>query len=72
MNTECGLTPSVQKTKLMAFKERVPVQTKITIDKIVEQVHSYNYARNFISTEQEVDIDKLYNDLQRTGTINNI
>ena len=31
--TEYGLTISVQKTKLMAFKGRDPVRTKIVLDK---------------------------------------
>jgi len=38
--TEYGLTISVQKTKLMAFKGREPVRTKIVLDiKIIEQVN---------------------------------
>jgi len=48
--TEYGLTISAQKTKLMAFKGRDPVRTKIVIDnKIVEQLNSFNYLGNMIS-----------------------
>ena len=45
--TKYGLTISAQKTKLMAFKGRDPVRTKIVIDnKIREQVNSLNYLGN--------------------------
>jgi transcription initiation factor TFIIIB Brf1 subunit/transcription initiation factor TFIIB len=40
--TKYGLTTSVQKTKLIAFKGRYPVRTKTVIDnKIIEQVKSF-------------------------------
>jgi hypothetical protein len=71
--TEYGLTISVQKTKLVAFKGRDPVRTKIVIDnKIIQQVNSFNYLGN-ISYETELDIDnKLYNYLKITGILNNV
>jgi len=72
--TEYGLTISVQKTKPMAFKGRDPVRTKIVIDnKIIEQVNLFNYLRNMISFEAELDIDyKLNNFLKITGILNNV
>ena len=43
ITTEHGLTVSLQKTKLMAFKARDPVRTKTVIDKkIIEQVNLLN------------------------------
>jgi hypothetical protein len=65
---------SVQKTKSMAFKGRVPVRTKIVIDnQIIEQVNSINYLENMISYEKELDIDnKLHNSLKITVIINNV
>ena len=70
--TEHGLTVTVQKTKLMAFKGQDPVTSIIVIDnKTTEQVNSFNYLRN-ISYEKEEDTDsKLNNYLQITGIINN-
>jgi hypothetical protein len=42
--TEHGLTITAQKTKLMAFKGRDPVRSKIVIDnRIIEQVNSFNH-----------------------------
>jgi hypothetical protein len=42
-------------------------------DKIIEQVKSFNYSRNLISYEKEVEIDnKLNNYWKITGFINNI
>ena len=72
--TEYGLTTSVQKTKLMAFRGRDPVRTKIVIDnKIIEQANSFNYLGNMISYEKELDIDnKLHNYLKITGNLNNV
>jgi len=41
------------------IKGRDPVRTKIVIDnKIIEQVNMFNYLRNMISYEKELDIDK--------------
>ena len=52
--TEHDLTISVQKTKLMAFKGRDPVRSKIVIDnKITEQVNSFNYLGNLIYYEKK-------------------
>ena len=71
--TKCGLTVSVQKTKLMLFKGCDPVRTKIVIDnKIIEQVNLFNYLGN-ISYERELDIDnKLHYYLKITGILNNV
>ena len=67
----CHGTISVQKTKTMVFRGRDPVRTKIVIDnKIIEQVNSFNYLRNMISYEKELDIDnKLHNYLKITGIL---
>jgi len=71
--TENGLTISVQKTKSMALKERDPVRTKIVVDKIIEQVNSFNCLGNMISYEKELDIDdKLHNYLKITGILSNV
>ena len=52
--TEHDLTISVQKTKLMAFKGRDPVRSKIVIDnKITEQVNSFSYLGNLIYYEKK-------------------
>ena len=56
----------------MAFKGWDPVRTKIVIDKIIEQVNSFNYLGNMISYEKELDIDILHNYLKITGVINNV
>jgi len=57
----------------MAFKGRDPVRTKIVIDKIKEQVNSFNYLGNMISYERELNIDnKLNNYLKITGILNNV
>jgi hypothetical protein len=71
--TKCGVTKSAQKTKLMAFKGRYPVRSKIVIEnKIIEKVNSFNYLGNLISYEREVDTgSKLNNYLKITGIINN-
>ena len=48
--TEHGLKMSVQKTKLMEFKEGDPVRSKTVIDnKITEQLNSFDYLENLIS-----------------------
>jgi len=54
--------------KAMAFKGGDPIRTKIVIDnKIIEQVNSFNYLRNMISYEKELDIEnKLHT---RVGTL---
>ena len=60
--TEYGLTISVEKTKLMAFKGQDPVKSIIVTDnKITEQVNSFNYLGNLISYEKEEDIDNKLN-----------
>jgi hypothetical protein len=72
--TEHGLTVSVQKTKLMAFKGGDPVRSKIVIDNsIVEQVNSFNFLVYLIFYRTEVDIDnKLSIYLKITGIMNNM
>jgi hypothetical protein len=61
------------RTKPMAFKGRDPVRNEIVIDKIIEQVKSFNYLGNMISYERELDIDnKLNNYLKITGILNNV
>jgi len=45
---EYGWTIPVEKTKLMAFKGREPVRSKIVIDnKIIDQVNYFNYLWNW-------------------------
>jgi hypothetical protein len=58
----------------MSFKRRDPVRTKFVIDnKIIEPVNSFNYLRNMISYDKELDIDnKLHNYLKITGILNNV
>jgi len=58
----------------MVFKGRDPVRTKIVIDnKIIEKVNLFNFLRNMISYEGELDIDyKLNNFLKITGILNNV
>jgi len=44
---------SVQKTKLMEFKEEDPVRSKTVIDnKITEQLNSFDYLENLTSYEK--------------------
>jgi hypothetical protein len=53
----------VRKTKLVAFKRRDPVRSKIVIDnKIIEKVNPFNYLRTLITYEKEVDIDNILNE----------
>jgi len=72
--TEHDLTISLEKTKLVAFKGRDPVRSKIVIDdKIVEQVNSFKYLGNLITYEKEVDIRNVWNEyLKITGIIKNM
>jgi len=74
ITTERGLTISAQNTKLITFKWRESVTSKIVIDdKIIEQVNWFNYLGNLISYENEVDINKILNNyLKITGIINNV
>jgi hypothetical protein len=56
--TERSLTICIQKTKLMTFKGRDPVRSKIVIDKtMMEQVNSFIYLENFIAYESGVGSD---------------
>jgi len=60
---EHDITITVRKTKLVAFKGRDPVRTKIVIDnKIIEQINSFNYLRTLITYEKEMDIYKILNE----------
>jgi hypothetical protein len=72
--TEHGLTISVQKIKLVAFKRRDSFGSKIVINnKIIDQVNSFNNVGSLISFENEVDFDdKLNNHLKITGIINSM
>jgi hypothetical protein len=71
--TEHGLTTSVEKIILKAFKGREPVKSKISIhNKIIKQINSFNYLGNLISFEKVVEVDKLNNYLKITGIINNM
>jgi hypothetical protein len=58
----------------MTFKGRDSSKFKIvTGNKITEEVNSFNYVRNLISYENEVDTDnKLNNCLKITGIENNM
>jgi len=69
-----GLTVSVKKRELMAFKGREQVGSNIVVDnKSIEQVSYFNVLGNSVSCEEEVDIDsKLYKWIKMTGIINNI
>jgi len=70
---ERGLTISVQKTKLMAFRGQDPVISKTVIDnKNTKQVNSFNNLGNSKYYEKEVGTDnKLNYYLKITGIINN-
>ena len=51
--TELGLTISVQKTKLMSFKRRDPVRSRmLKFNQIMEQGISFSYSGNLISYEK--------------------
>jgi hypothetical protein len=54
ITTEHGLTIYLQATKLIAFKGRDPVSSKIvTANKIIERVNSCNYLGNLVSYERK-------------------
>lgn len=74
ITTEHGLTISAQNTKLMTFKGRETIRSRIVVSsKIIEKVNCYNYLGNFISYENEMDVDnKLNNHLKITGIVNNM
>ena len=73
MITEHSLTISVQTTKLMAFQGQEPVISNTEIEnKIIEQVHSFNYLGNLMSYEKEMDIEKMNIYLRTTDIINNM
>jgi hypothetical protein len=57
---------SVQKTKLMVFKGWDPIRSKIVIvNKIKEEVNSFNCLGNFVSYENEMDSDNKVNNYLR-------
>jgi hypothetical protein len=70
--TEHGWIISVEKTKLMVFKGREPVGSKIVIDnKIIEQVNYCNYLGNlYIMKRNWILITKLNKYLKITGVKN--
>jgi len=70
--TEHGLTISVHlhKKKLIEFKGRDPVRSKIVINnKIIEQVNSFHYLENLISHEKELYIDNKLNNYLKHQTL---
>jgi hypothetical protein len=61
IKTEHGLT-ICKDNKLMSFKEREPVRSKLVIGtKITEQLNSFNCFGNLIFYEKEVDVDTTLN-----------
>jgi hypothetical protein len=49
-----GLTISTDKSRVMEFKERDPIISKIVINNnIIEQVNKFNYLENLVSHEQK-------------------
>jgi transposase len=70
--TNYGLTISADKSKVIAFKGRDPIKSKIVINNEIIQVNTFNYLGNLISYEKEKDIDnKITKYLKITGLINN-
>jgi hypothetical protein len=54
---EYGLTISTDKRRVMEFKERDPIRSKIVINnKIIEQVNKFNYLEYLVSYEQKKKI----------------
>jgi hypothetical protein len=71
MSKDYNLKMSTDKTKIMAFKRKHLVRSKIEIDgKILEQVKQFNYLRRELNLEGEPDFDKKMNRFQiLSGTI---
>jgi hypothetical protein len=65
---------NIEKTKVMAFKGRKPVRSKICINnKILEQVHTFSYLGYYLSFEEEKKLNmKITNFLKITDIINQI
>jgi hypothetical protein len=65
---------NIEKTKVMAFKGREPVRSKICINnKTLEQVNTFYYLGYYLSYEEEKDMNmKITNFLKITGIINQI
>ena len=63
---------STAKTKVMAFRGKQPVRTKIIInDQTIEQVNHFNYLGHDIGYDKDYDIDKKLAKFQGIcGTIN--
>jgi hypothetical protein len=62
ISKEYNFKISIQKTKVMAFKGKFPIRTKIVIDNnILEQVSHFNYLGNEITYMQEKDIHNKLN-----------
>jgi hypothetical protein len=67
ITTECGLTISIDKSKMIVFKGIDPTGSKIVINnKIMEQVNTFNYLGNLVRFEKEKYIEnkiiKFYKD----------
>ena len=71
MSKDYNLKISTDKTKIMAFKRKRLVHSKIEIDgSILEQVKEFNYLDCELSLEGEPDVYKKINRFQRIcGTI---
>ena len=69
---EYSVKISLKKTKIMAFKGKSPVRSKIVLDnKTLEQVSHFRYLGCDISYDRERDIDEKINRFQMIcGTIN--
>jgi len=61
-------------SRLVAFKGRDPVRSKIVMDnKIIAQLNSFQYFGNLTSYEKEVEIDNKLNKYWKiTGIINSV
>jgi hypothetical protein len=72
--TKYFLEINTENTKVMAFKGRKPVRSKICINnKILEQVNTFNYLGYYLSYEEEKYLNmKIKNFLKTTGIINQI
>jgi hypothetical protein len=57
ITSKYGLTISTNKTKTMAFRGRDPIRSKIVMNnKIIEQIHTFNYLGCSLSYEREKDV----------------
>jgi hypothetical protein len=54
---DCNMEISTEKTKIMAFQGKYPIQSKIYIyNKIMEQVNYFKYTRYYMVCENEKDV----------------